>query len=124
MLFVFHHIACDDWSLRILFEDVAAAYAGRDIPAARPYSAFAARQRKTNPAYADNLRWWRQSLAGAPEAADLPLDGRRGASTRQPGALVRFHIDSGELRALRAIGLAEDSTLFTTLLAAFFVLLG
>jgi hypothetical protein len=84
-----HHVACDGWSLDILFEELAAAYdalaqgeAPRFPALPLQYADFAAWQRQalTPEVVAEGVAWWRERLAGAEPVLELPTDRRRPAS--------------------------------------------
>jgi hypothetical protein len=133
LLMCFHHIAMDCWSESILWRELAALYAafraGRPDPLPPPpvqYSDFAAWQREQSDdgAAERTVEFWRENLAGAPAAVDLPFD--RPAT---PGAGyatgTREHRLGGELagRVAELVG-RERVTEFMVLLAAFAATLG
>ncbi len=132
LLLVVHHIAFDGWSMGILLEELAALYAafaaGRPPDLPEPpiqYADFARWQRAwiEGEAYAQQLAYWRERLAGAPGRTELPEDRPRPAARTDRGAAESLVVSATAARALRELGAREGATLFMTLLAAFDVLL-
>jgi amino acid adenylation domain-containing protein len=128
-----HHIIFDAVSLyRVLMPELAAAY-----------EAFAAGDRPTLPlptlqygdyalwrerhaasdAVAGQLDYWRRELAGEPAMVQLPTDRARPAAPTHAGAITTFTLPRPLTDALKALGRAEGTTCFMTLLAAFKALL-
>ncbi|MES1241997.1 MAG: amino acid adenylation domain-containing protein [Acidobacteriota bacterium] len=131
-LLTLHHIVSDATSMAVLFREVAALYeafsAGRPSPLPElpvQYGDFAAWQRQwlQGPALHAELGYWKERLAGAPAALDLPADRPRSAVQSYRGASrsVRFGRDLSA--AVARLGRSEGSTLFMTALAAFSALL-
>jgi acyl carrier protein len=82
-LFAFHHIVTDGWSISVFSREIAELYSAaiEGRPAALPplpveYADFAIWQRQwlSGEVYAQELSWWRERLAGAPEVLELPVD--------------------------------------------------
>ncbi|GGS58609.1 non-ribosomal peptide synthase/polyketide synthase [Actinokineospora fastidiosa] len=115
-----HHIVVDGWSLTVLLEDLAAAYAGRPPVQDGPrYGDFAAWQQRqlTGPAMDEHVAYWRRALAGV-TPLDLPTDRPRPPVRSTDGAAEHLAVP-GELAArLAALARAHDTTLFTVLMAA------
>jgi amino acid adenylation domain-containing protein/non-ribosomal peptide synthase protein (TIGR01720 family) len=132
LLLSMHHIVADAWSTRVLFRELDVLYGalrdGRPSPLAElplQYTDFAAWQRQ---AFAGEvaerrLAYWKQSLAGAAPAIDLPLDRPRPPVQSHRGARRSFVLPAALAGALDALGRREGTTLFMTLLAALDVLL-
>src|SRR5262249_22485353 len=96
LLMAFHHIVCDGWSLEILKSELAAPYRacadGRPSPlsALEPSYAEYMRERGTaSPAADDDLRYWRERLAGFPTTSNVPPDRPRPAAPSYEGTLER-----------------------------------
>jgi amino acid adenylation domain-containing protein len=70
----------------------------------------------------DDLTYWKEHLANAPEMITLPLDRLRQSESTYQSAQQNFEL-STSLPALNVISEEEDVTLFMTLLAAFQILL-
>ncbi|HKI00340.1 MAG TPA: amino acid adenylation domain-containing protein [Thermoanaerobaculia bacterium] len=126
-----HHIAADGWSAGVLVRELTALYgafaAGRPSPLPPlpgQYADFAAWQRSWLEADAERqLAFWRQRLAGAPAALELPADRPRPAVSDPRGGRYAFALPAGLSRDLQALARREGATLFMTLLAAFTALL-
>jgi amino acid adenylation domain-containing protein len=126
LYFMPHHVVWDGWSFDLFYEEMAAHYTGAELPALPvSYADFAAWQRQEleGPEIARQLAHWREKLAGAPEALDLPADRPRPPRQSGDGATAWLTVPAGTAAALRAAGLREGSTLFMTLLAAWVALL-
>jgi amino acid adenylation domain-containing protein len=131
-LIAMHHIVSDGWSVGVLNREVAALYgayvAGGPSPLpALPvqYADYAAWQRRWLHAEAleEQLDYWRDRLAGAPAALDLPTDRPRPALPDYRGATVRFELPGVLAQSARALARREGCTLYMVLLAAFQALL-
>ncbi|MER6798615.1 condensation domain-containing protein, partial [Amycolatopsis mediterranei] len=119
VVWTFHHLLLDGWSLFQVLSDVAAAHAGRTLPARPPFR--------------DHVRWlseqdqptaetyWRERLSGRPEQARLRTDRPRSpAHPVESTASLRIELPAGPLRtAAQRLGL----TLNTLVQGAWAVLL-
>ncbi|MDM0053946.1 non-ribosomal peptide synthetase [Variovorax sp. J22R115] len=132
LLFTMHHIVADGWSLGVLVRELEPLYRHRgDAQAAAlatlpiQYSDFAAwqRDRLQGDLLHAQLAYWKQRLADAPPALDLPTDRPRPSAQSYRGSSVQTAIDATLAEALRRLGQRTGSTLFMTLLAAFATLL-
>ena len=131
-VFTLHHIVTDGWSMGVLIREIGDAYAahlaGRS-PAWEPlpvqYPDYAVWQRRwLHGSVLDaHLRYWRGRLGQLPDGVRLATDRPRPPVQSHRGGAVPFHVPSDVAQALQALGLAEGTTLFMTLLAAFKVLL-
>lgn len=128
---VAHHIAADEWSLRVLFKELALLYeAGMtgtqltlpDLPIQyADYSIW--QQENLESETLDNLlAYWRKQLAGANTTLQIPSDLPRKESAHR-GAIARLVVPAEQVQAIKDLGRRENATLFMTLLAAFNVLL-
>uniref|UniRef100_UPI001651ABD6 non-ribosomal peptide synthetase n=1 Tax=Streptomyces sp. or43 TaxID=2478957 RepID=UPI001651ABD6 len=127
-----HHVAFDEWSVRILREELAALYeafrAGEPDPLpplAVQYADFAVWQRQwlTGDVVDTHTAYWRDQLADLP-ALELPTDRMRPPVRSTDGAAVDFSVPAPAADALRALSRKSGVTMSMTLLAAFDVLLG
>ncbi|HYG80435.1 MAG TPA: condensation domain-containing protein, partial [Pyrinomonadaceae bacterium] len=132
ILLTMHHIISDGWSVGVLVREVAALYEayaeGKESPLEElpiQYSDYAAWQRRwpEGATLERQLTYWREKLAGAPEALDLPTDRPRPPVQSYRGATEHFALPAELSEALRRLSRREGVTLFMTLLAAFEVLL-
>ncbi|MFN2587590.1 MAG: amino acid adenylation domain-containing protein [Actinomycetota bacterium] len=131
LLMTFHHIVYDGWTPTIIQEELSALYAaaaeGRDadlprLPIQYPDFADWQRQWMSGDVLARGLEFWRDHLAGAPPL-DLPTDRPRPPVQSYSGDIVSLWIDEDVARALRELSRRESVTMFTTMMAAFNVLM-
>jgi amino acid adenylation domain-containing protein len=81
------------------------------------------RERLQGSVFSEQLGYWKEQLAGAPQLLELPTDRPRGAVQKRQGATLRFSFDEELSEQLRQLSREVDSTLFMTLLAGFQLLL-
>lgn len=72
---------------------------------------------------ADHLAYWKQRLAGAPTALELPTDRPRPPVPTYRGSMRPFALSKRLTDAIKALSRQEEVTLFMALLAAFDTLL-
>ncbi|HYN22226.1 MAG TPA: condensation domain-containing protein, partial [Thermoanaerobaculia bacterium] len=132
LLVTFHHTITDGWSLRLFYEELGAFYAasvsGGDAglqPLPVHYVDFAhwQRERLRGEVIERLLAYWRQRLAGAPAALEMPTDRPRPPAQSYRGVSELLAIDGDSAGTLRAFAREENATLFMTLLAVFAALL-
>ncbi|HYH47339.1 MAG TPA: amino acid adenylation domain-containing protein, partial [Thermoanaerobaculia bacterium] len=131
-----HHIVSDGWSLGVLLGEVAALYpafaAGLPsplppLPVQYPDYSFWQRNLLQGDLLERQLAYWKEQLAGAPEALDLP--GRPGGGARPAvlsadnGGTRRFRLPAGLSGEVKALSRRQGTTLFMTLMAGFAALL-
>ncbi|MFI9000578.1 amino acid adenylation domain-containing protein [Streptomyces sp. NPDC053541] len=90
VVWTFHHILLDGWSLPLVMADLFTAYRGGELrprPAFRDYAAWL-RQQDTEAAYA----YWRDVLAGYDAPVPLPYD-RAPEDVRAARAVERLELD-------------------------------
>jgi amino acid adenylation domain-containing protein len=133
LLFTLHHVVSDGWSLGILVREVAALYEAfaEGAPSPLPelaiqYADYAAWQRRylSGEVLDRQLAYWRDALRGAPQAIDLPSDRPRPPVPTYRGAHVPVHLPAPLARSLAALSRGAGVTLYMTLLAGFYALLG
>ncbi|HYM75116.1 MAG TPA: amino acid adenylation domain-containing protein [Candidatus Dormibacteraeota bacterium] len=125
LLLVAHRILCDKASLRILLNEIHSIYraqAGAG-PAERAEIPLQYHEADSGKVSASELSYWTQRLAGAPSSVDLPTDRPRPAVQTFRCHSQRMLLESPLVQRLRELGQRHGATLFTTLLAAFNVLL-
>ncbi|HZW18378.1 MAG TPA: amino acid adenylation domain-containing protein [Luteimonas sp.] len=133
MLFLVHHVIWDGWSFDLLYADLSAFYAAfleerePDLPPLPvSYGDFSAWHREwiEGPEYAAQLEFWRDRLRNEGEPLQaLPTDlprkpGMSGGSRQYQVSLPRSLCDG-----LHEVALKLDSTVFVTMLTAYFALL-
>jgi amino acid adenylation domain-containing protein/non-ribosomal peptide synthase protein (TIGR01720 family) len=137
LLLVLHHIATDGWSFAPLVRDLTKAYVARrggtppqyeELPV--QYSDYTLWQRELlgdehdpDSLMAQQLAFWSEALAGAPEELRLPLARSRPAVASYRGATIPFRIDAVLHRRLNEFARAHNATLFMVLQAGLAALL-
>lgn len=132
LLLMAHHIAVDLWSVGILTRELRLLYAEETghgpadlLSSERNYRDFIAWQEAlvAGPAGERLKRYWQQQLAGSTLHLDLPTDRPRPPVQTYHGAVCRAEVDPALTPRLHALSRAHGVTLYTTLLAAFQLLL-
>ncbi|HSF38963.1 MAG TPA: amino acid adenylation domain-containing protein [Thermoanaerobaculia bacterium] len=131
VVFSFHHIVGDAWSLAVIDREVRALWAalleGRPSPLPElpvQYADYARWQRQwlDGEVLDAHLAYWKKQLAGAPPVLDLASSGPRPRQAVRRTGRSTVTLPESLSRGLRELGLAQGSTAFMTLLAAFSVL--
>ncbi|WP_266103416.1 non-ribosomal peptide synthetase, partial [Xanthomonas campestris] len=133
VLFVaMHHIVSDGWSIAILIDELSAlykAFARGDADPLAPlpiqYADYASWQRQwmTGEVLQQQASYWRQALDGAPVLLELPTDHPRPAQQDHAGERLEVVVDRQQAQALKTLSQRHGSTLYTTLLASWAMLL-
>ncbi|NJO16203.1 MAG: non-ribosomal peptide synthase/polyketide synthase [Thioploca sp.] len=132
LLLNWHHIINDGWSMRIFIRDWQHAYttfAQSKLPNLLPltlqYSDYAAWQRKwlQGKVLQQQLAYWRQQLAGAPELLELPTDKPRPPQQSYQGAYYAQHLSPTLTAKITTLSHQQGVSVFMTLLSAFYLLL-
>ncbi|MCA2206556.1 non-ribosomal peptide synthetase [Nocardia rosealba] len=137
LVLVVHHISADGASMAPLAADLVAAYSARVAgeapsrpPLAAQYADFALWHRELlgTPSEPESLaaqqvQYWRETLAGAPDALELPSDRPRPAVQTMRSDDVDFGIDEQTHRALIDFAAANQVSVFMVVHAALAVLL-
>ena len=129
LLIVAHRIIADDESLKILLRELFRTYAAGSNPTVlRPlplqYCDYATRQLNLMESNAARtaIEYWRQTLAGAPAAIELPSYRLKPGLHTGAGAITT-RLNKTLVSSLRALSDGQQVSLRTTLLGAFAVLL-
>ncbi|MEL7448084.1 MAG: amino acid adenylation domain-containing protein [Pseudomonadota bacterium] len=131
LLLVVHHIVSDEWSTDIILRELGACYSAR-VAGGEPqldaatigYADFAAWQKERIAGIEEKqLEFWRDQLAGTLPILDLPEDHPRPPRPSFEGSLRSITLPPALRSRLEALSRGSGTTLFTTLLAAFQVLL-
>jgi amino acid adenylation domain-containing protein len=132
LLLCIHHIVTDGWSTGVILRELSALYGayrdGGDSPLAElavQYADYAVWQREQlrGEALDQQVRYWKERLAGAPALLELPTDRPRPPVQTHRGARERFDLPRALLDRLQAVGRGEGATLYMVLLSAFQLLL-
>lgn len=127
-----HHIISDGWSLEIFVRELTIYYdaccRGRrpSFPKlAMRYADFTVWQREflKGRILSEQMDYWRRRLAGAPTSLELPVDRPRPAYKTFNGSTVSFHLEPTLSAAVEQLSRTHGTTVFMTLLAAFYLLL-
>ena len=86
------------------------------------YAAWQEQQLQTD-AFRKELEYWKQELADAPPALNLPLDKPRPKTPTYRGRHLRFVIPASLVSGLKTLARQNQATLFMAMLAAYQVLL-
>jgi amino acid adenylation domain-containing protein len=132
MLFVPHDIIWDGWSFDLLVEELSALYAAElqgveaDLPQLPigygDYAAWHARWLQ-GPAYAEQLRFWRERLASTPPLPPLPADRPRQSGMSGRGGSDWVRVPKWLTESLHEVARDTRTTLFAVLLGAYAILL-
>jgi hypothetical protein len=127
-----HHIISDGWSLAVLIRELGILYAAflRGDPDPLPrlsvqYVHYAVWQRRRLAGKLRQLQhdYWSRTLVDAPPLLELPLDHPRPARQSYGGGFVNFELTRELTLQLQAFSRRHGTTLFTTLLAVWALLL-
>ncbi len=132
LLLTTHHIISDAWSAGILLRELGDLYNAFASDKSSPltplpiqYADFAEWQREwlQGDVLAEQVSYWKQQLAAAPGALDLPTDHPRPSAPTQRGAYATMTLPEVVSEQLAELSKREGATIFMTLLAAFQILL-
>ncbi len=134
MQVVAHHVVSDLWSLTILLGDLALVYAALKNSATREtvlprleseYTDYVREQARVLEGAEGVRLWsfWQKNLAGELPALNLLTDRPRAAKNRNRGKIHAFNLNAELTRKLDQLSRRSGTTLYTTLLAAYAVLL-
>ena len=116
-----HHLICDGWSFGVLASELGALYRGAALPptsAFRGYAEWLSAQQR-----AETERFWMQQFAELPKPLELPTDHRRSTTRSYRGDRCATTIAPELIQALQSFSAKRRGTVFSTMLAAFHLLL-
>ena len=129
LLIALHHLVSDGWSFGILFQEIIELYAAhcenRDAKLPKleiQFTDYAIWQRnqKEDP---DPKGYWKTRIGFSPPVLDLPTDFPRGKEINVEPEVCEFTIPKELVEGFNNISRGAETTLYTSLLSAFFVLL-
>ncbi|HEY0738822.1 MAG TPA: amino acid adenylation domain-containing protein, partial [Herpetosiphonaceae bacterium] len=135
-LLTIHHIVFDGWSIGIFLRELTQLYAALIHNQSHPegtrlpelpiqYADFAIWQRAwlQGDVLQQQLSYWQRQLDGSLPVLELPTDYPRPPILTYEGATREQRLSLALMQQLQAVSQREGTTLFMTLLAAFYVLL-
>ncbi|MGC4904013.1 amino acid adenylation domain-containing protein, partial [Micromonospora echinospora] len=134
---VMHHIAADGWSMEVLSDDLARAYADRCAgrepqwpPLPVQYIDYTLWQQDRLGADDDpdsmlgrQLAHWKETLRGLPEELGLPTDRPRPARASYRGDRLQYHLPEDLHRRLVRLARSQQASVFMLVQAAIVALL-
>ncbi len=126
VFFDVHHILADGASVAVLLEDLAALYAGVELPLVRAsYRDHVTWQQSEEAGrrYSTQERYWKTALEAHITGVSLPHDPVEKTFDPGAGRRYRFDVPREEVEQLRHITRRAGTTLFSLLLAAYAVVL-
>jgi amino acid adenylation domain-containing protein len=132
IVFVAHHIISDGWSLDLVWRDLhalvearATSRPSRLAPLPLQYSDFATweQTKAQTKGFAEDVAYWRETLAGAPNVLQLPFDRPRRLTGSTRGSRYNGHIKAAVIDRLRDVARERGATLFMGLIAVWQTLL-
>ncbi|MCX7571135.1 condensation domain-containing protein, partial [Tumebacillus sp. DT12] len=132
LVLTMHHIISDGWSSGVLVREVAVLYEGfvQGRPVELPelpiqYGDYAEWQQEwlSEEVLDEQLAHWRQRLGDDPPVLELPTDRPRKPQPTHQGAVKTLALSKEWMKPVQELGRREGSTLFMTMLAAFYALL-
>lgn len=117
LLMTLHHILADEWSVRVILQDLAAFYAGTDLDALTvQYPDFAAWQAELD--LSRQKAFWQETLAGAPAVLTLPTDRPRSKQRSGAGRVI-VALDRDATERLDQLAIDTGTTPFILFLSAY-----
>jgi amino acid adenylation domain-containing protein len=132
LLICLHHLILDDWSIQLLAREVTQLYRsysqGEHLdlkPPTLQYADYAIWQRESvsREVLKQELSFWREQLAAAPAALELPTDRPRPAVLSTRGGVEALTLDEDLSKALFDLSRNNGVTVFMTMLAGWATLL-
>ncbi|UCH98536.1 MAG: acyltransferase domain-containing protein, partial [Candidatus Aminicenantes bacterium] len=121
-----HHIVTDGVSQQIFVKEMAALYAGKELPSLRVrYKDYAQwlNLPQQQVILANQAAYWLEQFQDGIPVLNLPLDNPRPPLQEITGTRTGFEISKGETDALKHLAAKQGTTLYVMLLAAFNVML-
>ena len=132
LIFTTHQIVCDGWSVNVFFRELETLYGSHfngkpvsipDLPLQFADYAVWQRQHLQGEFLKSQLSYWKKQVGNSLPFLDLPTDRRRSPSQSFRGTRIAVTLLEDLAEALNELSRQAGVTLFTTLLAAFKVLL-
>jgi len=129
LIFTGHHLVCDGGSISLIVQEIGEFYnaycTGKTFAAEPPcaFSQFAEKDELQSGERAQAEKYWLNEFATATPELELPADSPRPTSQTFKAGQTTWRIDRDLTRQLKRLSGQQGATLFTTLLAAYYVLL-
>ncbi|MGB7921858.1 MAG: condensation domain-containing protein, partial [Pyrinomonadaceae bacterium] len=132
LLVTMHHIISDGWSIGVLVKEISTLYdaysRGTESPLEElsiQYADYAVWERRwlQGEVLDQQLQYWKQQLAGAPQVLELPTDHPRPPAQSYRGKREGFALSPELSEGLKRLSKQHGVTLFITLLATFKILM-
>jgi len=126
-----HHIICDGWSISIILDELGIIYSAFVenktplLPESIPFSIYANEEQlfSNSNEYKEIEKYWIELYEHSIPIVDLPTDNPRPSLRTYESERLDFSLDSELLASIKKTGLSVGTSLITTLLASFEVLL-
>jgi amino acid adenylation domain-containing protein len=132
LLIIMHHIITDGWSAGILYHELVSLYQAysKNLSSSLPeltvtYSDFAYWQKQwlQGTFLEKQLSFWKENLHDAPQILEFPTGRKRPPVQSYRGETIAFELPADLTESLKNLSRSFNITLYSTLLAAFNVLL-
>ena len=132
LMLTMHHIVSDGWSMTVLMRELIVLYDAFSRGESSPlpelpiqYADYAVWQREwlQGEVLAQQLKYWRERLQGAPPVLELPTDHPRPAVQTLRGRMLKRRLSGELLQQIEALSRREGLTMYMSVLAAFVVVL-
>ncbi|SEK03277.1 amino acid adenylation domain-containing protein, partial [Bacillus thuringiensis] len=124
VLFDIHHMIADGFSIELLLKEWSSLYNGKQLNSApvqyKDYSIWHINNLENNPALKE---YWLTEMQGDIPVLDMPYDFNRPAVQSYSGNRIMNVVSTEQLRKLKEWAKSKNSTVYTTLLAAYNILL-
>ena len=126
-----HHIVLDGWSFNVIAEELSVLYnaavrgEAHGLPVPKPFAEYALEEagRVRSEEHRGQEEFWLERFADLPEPIELPLDRLYPADRTYQGDSVEHRINRETYEAIKKTGAKHGCTLYTTLGAAFQLLM-
>jgi amino acid adenylation domain-containing protein len=132
LVITMHHVCSDAWSIDVMLRELSAVYEAFSNGRASPlpelpvqYADYAVWQHQLlrGDVLDRQISYWKEHLAGAPAALELPTDRARPAMLSFRGATAPFSVGEATTKALKELARRIDATPFMVVLAGFAAIL-
>ncbi|MCH5584989.1 amino acid adenylation domain-containing protein [Shimazuella sp. AN120528] len=119
VLFCFHHIICDLWSLDIFLSELRTCYLALEAGTKVVLHSNISIQMEKEPLTASPLTYWKEKLAGVLPVLSLPQKRSRGLNQSFQGRTIETKISSELVESIRTFAREYAVTVYQVLLAVY-----